>query len=485
MNFASVSFLFYFLPVVVFAYFVLRNRNLRNIWLLAVSLLFYAWGEGVGVSLLIVSIALNHIFARLIYRRLESPMSHLAKSGFITPDGATGSEFASVSADRPSVTGILSIGVALNLFILIIFKYLGLLTETLGMTKIETSLPLGISFFTFQAISMLIDVARGEAPSSSPIKTGLYISMFPQLIAGPIVRWSEINRQIDHRTESWDRFSAGMHLFVLGLAQKVLIADTLAAPADSAFGMDPASLSVASAWIGIVAFSLQIFYDFAGYSNMAIGIGRMFGFELPRNFEHPYSSASFQEFWRRWHMTLSRWFRDYLYIPLGGSRGGKVATYRNLLVVFVLCGIWHGASWTFLLWGLWHGAFLIFERVGREIGFPKLPRFVGVMYTLIFVMFGWVLFRAESLDAAISYWGTMLGVNSGDTYVEVTSIQLLASMIGVLLAWDGWKKIAERRFNLERSPVQAVTWMSVIGLATLAFIAVAGTTQQPFLYFRF
>ena len=485
MNFASISFLFYFLPIVVGAYFLLRHRALRNLWLLAVSLLFYAWGEGLGISLLIISIAINHVFATLIHRRLNGRAVSLSAAVPVSSRHSGSPALAGGTESRSGVNLLLSVGVSVNILILIIFKYLGLLTETVGLARVETSLPLGISFFTFQAISMLIDVARGEEPSSSPIKTGLYISMFPQLIAGPIVRWTEINHQIDHRTESWDRFSAGMHLFVLGLAQKVLLADTLAVPADAAFGLDPSSLTTASAWIGISAFTLQIFYDFAGYSNMAIGIGRMFGFELPRNFEHPYSSASFQEFWRRWHMTLSRWFRDYLYIPLGGSRGGRVSTYRNLLIVFVLCGIWHGASWTFLLWGLWHGAFLIFERLGREYGFPELPRFVGVIYTLVFVMFGWVLFRAESLEAALGYWGAMLGIESGDASVKISSVQLLAFFVGAMLAWDRWKNMLDRRHAEPSDGVQAITWVGVVGLAALSLIAVAATTQQPFLYFRF
>ncbi|MEM7728135.1 MAG: MBOAT family O-acyltransferase, partial [Pseudomonadota bacterium] len=376
-----------------------------------------------------------------------------------------------------------TVGIIANLSILVVFKYLGWITESAGLQRVDIPLPLGISFFTFQAMSMLVDVYRGERASKNPLDTGLYIAMFPQLVAGPIVRWTEVAFQIRDRTESWDKVCSGIKLFVMGLAQKVLIADTLSGPADLAFASDPGSLALGAAWIGIAAFSLQIYYDFAGYSNMAIGLGRVFGFEFPRNFEHPYSSASFQEFWRRWHMTLSRWFRDYLYIPLGGSRGGEVRTYGNLLVVFILCGLWHGASWTFLLWGLWHGAFLIAERLGRQAGFPKFPRFVGVAYTVTFVAFGWVLFRSESLAQSLGYWAAMLGQGGTET-VALTMPEILALSIGTLLAWDGWKKMQSSNRAIHVSS-QAIAWPNTLILLILCFATVAATTHQPFLYFRF
>lgn len=450
MNFASISFLFYFLPLTVIAYYLLRGRASKNLLLLAVSLLFYAWGEGLGVSLLISSIIANHFISHQIVKR-KQPW--------------------------------LCIGIITNIFILIIFKYLGFLTISAGMSPIEIALPLGISFFTFQAISMLIDVSRGASPSPSVLKTGLYISMFPQLIAGPIVRWVEITKQIDDRTETWDRFRSGTRLFILGLSQKVLIADILAGPADSAFSVDPSTLSSSAAWIGILAFSLQIFYDFAGYSNMAIGIGRMFGFELPRNFSHPYSSASIQEFWRRWHMTLSRWFKDYLYIPLGGSKLTTIKTYRNLLIVFILCGIWHGASWTFMFWGLWHGAFLIMERLGRKFSFPKTPRVFGVLYTFFFVTMGWVLFRAESLPQALGYWKALFS-GSGETNIELSRVHLLAFIVGIAIAWDGWMKLTKSS-KVPSFIETSLSWLAVIVLLALCFAAVSAATHQPFLYFRF
>ncbi|MGB6228851.1 MAG: MBOAT family protein [Litorimonas sp.] len=450
MNFASVTFLFFYLPALVALYFALRGRGARNVLLLVASLLFYAWGEGEGLVLLVFSITMNHMLARAIAR------------------------------DRQPW---LAIGIAANLALLIAYKYLGLITETLGMTRVEPRLPLGISFFTFQAMSLLVDVSRGSRAPENPLRTGLYISMFPQLIAGPIVRWDEIRAQIGERRESWDRFCDGARLFMLGLAQKVLIADTVAVVADSAFGMEAGALGTGAAWLGLAAFTVQIYFDFAGYSNMAIGLGRIFGFELPRNFEHPYSAASFQEFWRRWHMTLSRWFRDYLYIPLGGSWSTSAGTYRNLLIVFVLCGLWHGAAWTFLLWGLWHGAFLIAERIGRANGFPAVPRVIGVAYTVLFVALGWVLFRAENLSHALGYWQALLPGGEGGT-IDVPETAVYALVAGGLLSWDGWARLGDR---VRIAPVLSVgsSWATIGVLSLLCFAVVASTTHQPFLYFRF
>lgn len=449
MNFASVTFLFFYLPLVVALYFMLRGRSARNVLLLTASLFFYAWGEGFGLALLLISIAMNHELSHKIAKH-RKPW--------------------------------LAIGIAANLGLLIAFKYMGLITESLGLPRIESRLPLGISFFTFQAMSLLVDVARGSKPAKNPLRTGLYISMFPQLIAGPIVRWDEIRDQIIERNETWDRFCDGTRLFMLGLAQKVLIADSVARIADAAFGADAATLAPGAAWLGLAAFTLQIYYDFAGYSNMAIGLGRIFGFELPRNFEHPYSSASFREFWRRWHMTLSRWFRDYLYIPLGGSKTGVGKTYRNLLIVFVLCGLWHGAAWTFLLWGLWHGVFLIAERLAQRFSVPKIPRVIGVTYTVLFVALGWVLFRADDLSHAVAYWRALLP--GGDVMIDIPQSAVYAMIIGVLFAWDGWKNIGARLPT--PAPVGAAVQWSLIGvLALFCFAAVASTTHQPFLYFRF
>lgn len=459
MNFASVTFLFFFLPAVVALYFVLRGRTVRNAVLLVASLLFYAWGEGAGLALLLVSITINHLVSRRIAQRPED-----AKPVWLW------------------------VGLSANIGLLITFKYLGLITTTLGLPRLEPRLPLGISFFTFQAMSLLVDVHRGASPARSWFKTGLFISLFPQLIAGPIVRWNTLRDQITARRESFERFTFGARLFVLGLAQKVLIADTLAPVADAAFDGNAAILSTGSAWAGLIAFTLQIYYDFAGYSNMAIGLGAVFGFTLPRNFEHPYSAASFREFWRRWHITLSRWFRDYLYIPLGGSKEGALKTYRNLLIVFVLCGLWHGAAWTFLLWGLWHGAFLVGERFASKAVPIKIPRGVGVLYTVLFVALGWVLFRAESAPQAWDYWGALWPFSSGVRQVEIPVSAYYAFAVGALLAWDGWLNWIRRndgKLSTSQSLRSVTEWGLIAILTGLCFAVVASTTHQPFLYFRF
>ena len=470
MNFSAITFLYYFLPLVVAGYFLCRGRNARNAVLLTASLFFYAWGEGVFLVLLLGSIAVNHVFAQRIN-----------------------------SAEGLAKRKLLTLGILSNLMFLLIFKYSGLITETLmplGIPKVETHLPLGISFFTFQAISMIVDVYRGSKPSSSMMKTGLYISMFPQLVAGPIVRFNEIRAQIDKREETFDRFAEGVKLFIIGLSQKVLIADTLSKQADLAFGAFPAELGMGAAWFGLFCFSLQIYYDFSGYSNMAIGLGRLFGFELPKNFSHPYSASSFKEFWRRWHMTLSRWFRDYLYIPLGGSRGGEFATYRNLLIVFVLCGLWHGAAWTFLLWGLWHGVFLIAERLCPKLPGPKVVKKpLGMIYVCLFVSLGWVLFRAENMTHAIAYWGALAGLNDGENVQAfyVNSSVILVFIAGLIFAWDGteqawnWTKTAlNKGGKLTRdfiSPV--IVWGVPLCLYGLCFVFMASETHKAFLYFRF
>lgn len=346
MVFSSIPFIFYYLPLLLFFYYIVpsRFRYVRNSILLTASLIFYAWGEGKYIVVLLISIALNHFFGKLIHN----------------------------SSTRKN----LLIGVFTNLLILFFYKYAGFVTSTIGFPDWNTpNLPLGISFFTFQAISYLIDVYRKEAPpTKSIITTALYICSFPQLIAGPIVRYKEVAEQISYRSENIQQFSLGIKIFIIGLAQKVLVANVVGEVADDVFNAPFQALSTIEAWYGLVAYSLQIFFDFAGYSNMAIGLGHMLGFRFPINFNAPYSSLSVTEFWRRWHMTLSAWFRDYLYIPLGGNRVSKTRGIINLWTVFILCGLWHGAAWTFLLWGAWHGAFLSFERMGLKDVLNRLYR---------------------------------------------------------------------------------------------------------------
>ncbi|MGB3546037.1 MAG: MBOAT family O-acyltransferase, partial [Saprospiraceae bacterium] len=339
MLFSSLLFLLLYLPLVV-VLSLPGNRRWQNGWLLFASLLFHAWGGFSYTLLLWASIGFNFLLGRRIER--EQTAGRAAKK-------------------------TLWLGVGLNLGLLVVFKYTVFFGENvnalLQLTRIppfelpRIALPLGISFYTFQGLSYLIDVYRGEVRAQASLaRLGLFISFFPQLIAGPIVRYRTFVDQLTERVRSWDRFAAGTERFIWGLSKKVLLANNFGRVADELFVLDSGSLSPAAAWTGLLCYSLQIYYDFSGYSDMAIGLGRLFGFELPENFNYPYAARSVRDFWRRWHITLGAWFRDYVYLPLGGSRVGSGRTYRNLLIVFVLTGLWHGAAWTFLLWGLWHGA---------------------------------------------------------------------------------------------------------------------------------
>jgi len=477
--FSSPSFLFVFLPLAAALYFAVRGMAAKNLVLLLLSLSFYAWGEPVMVLLMLGSIGFNYLAARAIDRR-EGRARLIA----------------------------LWAAVAVNLLVLAVFKYadfavgnldallraLGVLGAGIKQGRIalpHIALPLGISFFTFHALSYLIDVYRKRFKANGSLRQiALYIAFFPQLIAGPIVRYRTIARRLAFRRHSWGRASAGLRLVVIGLAMKVLVADPLAPVADAVF--DHASApGLAAAWAGTAAYTLQIYFDFAGYSLMAIGMGVVFGFSLPRNFDLPYRSRSITEFWRRWHMTLSAWFRDYLYIPLGGNRLGPAKTYRNLVVVFLLCGLWHGASWTFVLWGVWHGLFLVLERAGLSRVLQRLPAVVGWAYALSAVMLGWVLFRAPSLHAAEAVWRGLFGLNGaplalGADLARVWTPGLLALMaLGFLLSVFGFEPLRRRRLPGAGRVGGLLDGAAICGLLALCVLAVAGGGYSPFLYYRF
>ncbi|MGN1132703.1 MAG: MBOAT family O-acyltransferase, partial [Ruminococcus sp.] len=393
MLFASTVFIFAFLPAVLLLYYlVLRKfRTAQNILLLVASLLFYAWGEPKYVLIMILSIIMNYLFGLLVDKfRASKTKSRL----------------------------VIALTVVFNLGVLYIFKYLMFTIENINsiaglhLSVPNIVLPIGISFFTFQAMSYVIDVYRekGEA-QKNPLNVGLYISFFPQLIAGPIVRYETVAYQIKHREESFEKFSEGVCRFIIGLAKKVLLANTMAVVADYAFDMPNSELTVVMAWVGAIAYTFQIFFDFGGYSDMAIGLGKMFGFEFLENFNYPYISLSVSEFWRRWHMSLGTWFRDYVYFPLGGSRvKSKARLVFNLFVVWSLTGIWHGANWTFLCWGLMYFVLLTIEKlIGWEKKYPDKMKILRRIYTLFFVIMGWVLFRADSIGDAGAYFATMFG----------------------------------------------------------------------------
>ena len=459
MIFSSSVFLFVFLPAVLLVYFI-SPKKLRNTVLLLASLFFYAWGEPVNVLVMIASILVNY-----------GVSLWMDKSG---------------RGRKPLLVLLL----LLNLGTLFWFKYLNFAVDTISaitgaaLNIRRVALPIGISFFTFQILSYDIDVYRGKVTAQrNVISLGLYISLFPQLIAGPIVRYVDIEKEIRSRSCSIDKAYEGFRRFAIGFAKKVLIADQLGMLADTVFG--GAVPSIWSHWIGIIAYTLQIYYDFSGYSDMAIGLGKCFGFTFLENFDHPYISRSVRDFWRRWHISLSSWFRDYLYIPLGGNRKGAVRTYLNLLIVFFVTGLWHGASFNFIVWGLYYGLFLILERIGFGRLLEKTPRFLQHLYTLLIVVVGWVFFRADTLEAAVQYLRGMI-VPAGNDLAAFLYIMdarywfFLAA--GVLCAVPYTKLHA---FLQGRKAGILLTDAAVILVFLLAICFMLGSGYSPFLYFRF
>jgi alginate O-acetyltransferase complex protein AlgI len=483
MIFSSVTFLFFFLPLVLLAT-LLGGKQFRNHILFAASLLFYLWGEGVYTLLLLSSIILTFYLGRWI----EQTRGRKQKM-------------------------LLGLGVVVNLLPLFICKYLdftlqGLapLLQMAGLNPIQTGgvhLPAGISFFTFQALSYLIDVQQRVAPAEQRLlNCGLYIAMFPQLIAGPIVRYHDIARQLVHRTVTSRGFALGAEQFVFGLAKKVLLADTIGVKADHIFTLPVTELSPALAWLGAVCFALQIYYDFSGYSDMAIGLGRMFGFCLPINFRYPYISRSMREFWRRWHISLSTWLRDYLYIPLGGSRRGGGRTMVNLLIVFLLCGLWHGANWTFVVWGLWHGVFLVLERLIPLKQNTVFRQGIGWLYTTLVVLVGWVIFRSPDLAAAWQFIQVMFSApeaanNMFLLFLVRDRLFMTELLAGILLALPLYGLLCQLAVWLQENSSSSATLLATaattsvcrltlfIALLYASLITIAAQAYHPFLYFQF
>lgn len=476
MVFSSPTFLFLFLPAVLIAVWVAPVR-LRRFVLLAASLGFYAWGVQAFVLVIIASTLVDWALAR-----------GMAKAD---ADG------------RPRLKRALLIaGLLQNVGLLAWFKYASFASEQITRLAdalsvghpgtLEILLPIGISFFTFEKVSYLVDVWRGDVEARrDPLDVLLFVALFPRSIAGPIVRLREIQHELRRPQPRIDQVQGGAIRFAHGLAKKVLIADQIAPIADAAFAASAdGSLTTGSAWLGIVAYSLQLYFDFSAYSDMAIGIGMMLGFRLPENFDRPYSSVSVTEFWRRWHMTLSRWFRDYVYIPLGGSRGTLRQTDRNLLIVFALTGVWHGAGWTFLLWGLYHGAWLMLERkMGwRGVDGPVRWRWARRASLLLIVMIGWVLFRAESLHGALDYYLTMVDL-SGGMAPAVSDAATTQAVVALLLASVIFVLPGVRsggRFLIDDlGPRAMVARVAVMLLLPLALVMAFSGDYSPFLYFQF
>lgn len=475
MVFSSAIFLFVFLPLVLTGYYLIP-RSLRNAYLLAASLAFYAWGEGFLVLLMLTSVALNYVGGRVI-------------------DGCGAQRSRKVA---------LGITLAANLVLLGWFKYANFVADNLNVVLEAVGLPtwgldpvhlpIGISFFTFQAMSYVVDIYRGDARvQRNPVNSALYIALFPQLIAGPIVRYHHIDQQLRERSHNLDLFAGGVVLFVIGLGKKMLIANPMGEVSDRIFAIPAEELTAPVGWIGAVAYTLQIYFDFSGYSDMAIGLGRMFGFQFLINFNYPYISRSMREFWRRWHISLSRWFRDYLYIPLGGNRVSPGRVYGNLLVVFLLVGLWHGASWNFVIWGLIHGAFLAGERTIAGRWLSQCWRPVQHAYVIFIVVCAWVFFRAEDLDHALAYLAAMFGAGAGDGLLHhaamyIDPLTLLIGLCGILGSTPMWPALRRRLADLEPRWRAAVDTAMVGALLLLIFGAslhLAAGTHNPFIYFRF
>ena len=461
MVFSSGIFLFLFLPIVLLIYYnpLIRSRSFRNIFLFLASIIFYAWGEPVYVLLMLSSITVNWLFGRCIMAGKNS-------------------------------TVIAALAVVYNLAFLFVFKYLdfaitncnNLLNLSIPLFGIE--LPIGISFYTFQAMSYVIDVKRKpELAQRSLLNVGLYIACFPQLIAGPIVRYETVAQQIRERTESWNDVTVGLRRFLWGLAKKVILANNLAKFADLSF--DGTELSTALAWLGAAAYMLQIYFDFSGYSDMAIGLGRMFGFRFDENFNYPYAASGITDFWRRWHISLSTWFRDYVYIPLGGNRVRPARHILNLFLVWLLTGIWHGANWTFILWGLIYFLLLMLEKYTP---LKRVPKLVGHLYTLLAVCLCWVLFRAASLSSALEYLKAMfgaapLGIWDGNASIVLTN-GFVYFLLGAILSFPIVPFFAKKTF-VQKPVVQYLLafFQLLVFLLTIGFIL--SSSYDPFIYFNF
>ena len=460
MLFTSVVFLSCFLPLCLVSFFLLGRKNFI---LLAWSLLFYFYGEGWHIVLLLVSAGAAYVHGlSLLY------------------------------LDKKYAKQTTLLTIAFQLILLGYFKYSQFIVE--GVFQFTNNditwplLPLGISFYVFQAISYSIDVYRGHShPTKNLTAVLTYITLFPQLIAGPIVRYNAVARALESRRITMRHITNGGFLFVIGLAQKVLIADKLALPADTFFGADPELMGTYSSWLGALFYTGQIYFDFAGYSNMAIGLGLVFGLKFPKNFNFPYIALSITTFWRRWHMSLTRWFRDYLYIPLGGNRGGQFYTYRNLFLVFLISGLWHGASWTFVLWGVYHGVFLVVERLGFGKVLKTFPKSLAWFYTFITVVVGWVLFRAENMTQFTDFMSRMFVPTVSDTALIHQSVSLdgwIALGLGALMSTGLFAAPIIGRLRTS-SFGREIVWIFSVVLFLLCYVEVTGSTYSPFIYFRF
>ena len=463
------------------------SDKIRNVLIFITGLLFYAWGEPFYVCLMLISTAIDYTAGRLM---------------------------AKYDDDNKKRKICLIVSVCMNVGLLAIFKYSDFLIDSFngvfgtsitnpvvlvnkalnslysfGLNEKRVELPIGISFYTFQSMSYTIDLyLRNIKVQKSFLNFASYVSLFPQIVAGPIVRYEDVANELESRTVNIAKISAGIGLFVKGLAKKVLLANNIGMVWTQIKAMDYSTISVATAWLGIIAFAFQIYFDFSGYSDMATGLGKMLGFEFPKNFDHPYISKSISEFWRRWHITLGSWFRSYVYIPLGGNRNGNFKTYRNLFITWALTGLWHGASWNFILWGLFFGVLIIIERLGFGKILEKLPSAVSMLYTFVMVLFGWVLFDTDTLSDAGRYYAAMFGAGGSlvDSYARYTIASNAVMLVLCILISGGLGSRLISFCEEKNKRASAVAGVAVkIGGLLICTAYLVGATYNPFLYFRF
>ncbi|ACT04673.1 MBOAT family O-acyltransferase [Paenibacillus sp. JDR-2] len=469
MVFSSLLFLFIFLPAVFLLYWLSPRRG-KNLILFLASLVFYAWGEPVYIVIMLISTVTDYSFGLLLSKPEWGPKRR---------------------------KGIVVASVIVNLALLSYFKYADFAVSNLNallgtdIPLTELALPIGISFYTFQSMSYIIDVYRGTAKAQRNwIDFGTFVALFPQLVAGPIVQYNTLAEQLKERRVTMEMFAEGVRRFIIGLAKKVLLANNIGLLWHAVSDADAGTLPVLTAWLGIIAFAFQIYFDFSGYSDMAIGLGLMFGFRFNENFNKPYTAQSITDFWRRWHISLSTWFRDYVYIPLGGNRKGLPKQLRNILIVWLLTGIWHGAAWNFMLWGLYFGIILIFEKWAGLRLLSRAPRWIRHVYASLLILIGWVLFAFDELPKAGGYLKAMFGLsgqpvwNDGTVYFLYTNLGLLAVLVLASIAWR--KRTAPARENGSLSAVCSLAgfaWLFVLFFLSVSYLVDA--TFNPFLYFRF
>lgn len=473
MVFSTPVFLFYFLVLTLLVYYLVP-RKLRNVVILISSLIFYYWGEQTYVVIMFLSTAIDFTHGMLV--------EHFKGKGQIT--------YAKMAVAS---------SMFFNLLLLLFFKYWDFLASSLQaiglnfMPVLGIHLPIGISFYTFQTMSYTIDVYRGDTRAQrNIINFGTFVTLFPQLIAGPIIKYKDLGDQIDQRDTSIDKFGSGVQMFMIGLGKKILIANNVGMLWDSYKAMAASDLTVAGAWLGVVAFTFQIYFDFSGYSDMAVGLGRMLGFEFLPNFDHPYISRSITEFWRRWHISLSTWFRDYVYIPLGGNRCSKLKHMRNIFVVWLLTGLWHGAAWTFVLWGLWFCLLLLGEKFLWGKYLEKLPSLIRWAYTMFAIILSWVLFRSVDLGQAWAYLGAMFGQTTGlaqDGQALYYLLQFWPEWVLALIAFLPVKQWLQSWLEAQGSAGQAIAlWaprVLALGLLALSYLELVTGSFNPFIYFQF